>query len=336
MSSLNQNFQNQIEKALNIKLKKCQPITTGMNNQLFKLTDTKSKTYLLKQYVQDDRNRLWREFNAIKFFKKHKFKNVPRAIWQNPKNHAAIYSFEPGSTKKVKELNSADMIKMANFLVRLHAISLKFVKIEFPPAVMACFSIEDYIKNIDFRLTKFLEHMSNPHPLIGKKIDKFKLSTLFEKLKNQTLADLNEKEIKNKLPKSNQRLCPADFGPHNMLVDNFGNECFIDFEYFGMDDPARVLANFQVHDRSFSIDNKLKQLFRNHYLESIKASSEFKKHLSLIEAIISIEWLSIYLWSITPEKIAHRKFSNKNFNEKLYIKQQLNKFEKRLSALKYK
>ncbi|MGA2999828.1 hypothetical protein [Bradyrhizobium sp.] len=39
-------------------------------------------------------------------------------------------------------------------------------------------------------------------------------------------------------------LSPSDFGFHNALVDDKGHLAFLDFEYAGLDDPAKLVSDF--------------------------------------------------------------------------------------------
>lgn len=323
-----------IEKDINIKISDVNKVNAGMNNQLFKVTASSGKKYLLKKYVDDERNRMWREYNAIEFLRSQNFKNIPKAYWKSEEELIAVFSFENGQTKVVDKINKEDILNMSGFLANIHNISQEKINIDFPPAVLACFSISDYVKNVNFRLGRFLKHLDKPHPIIDKEFNRADLKKTFANLEAKALVGLNESEINRKVSDKQKRLCPIDFGPHNMLVDNNGNEYFIDFEYFGYDDPARIIADFQMHDRSFGIDKNLKDLFKSDYLEKTNATDEFKRHLSYVENITSVEWLTIYLWSITPEKIEHREFSDKNFEEKTYITKQIDKYKKRLGLFR--
>src|SRR5439155_21002106 len=42
-------------------------------------------------------------------------------------------------------------------------------------------------------------------------------------------------------------LSPSDFGFHNALRQADGRIIFLDFEYFGWDDPAKMIADFLLH-----------------------------------------------------------------------------------------
>jgi hypothetical protein len=98
--------------------------------------------------------------------------------------------------------------------------------------------------------------------------------------------------------------------------------------------PNRIREKFlPANFACFSIDDYLKKYFQQCYLNYIAAGEEYKKRLELVKKIIDIEWLAIYLYSMTPEKIKIRKFSDKNFDESAYLKTQYLKFHNRLKII---
>ena len=44
-----------------------------------------------------------------------------------------------------------------------------------------------------------------------------------------------------------QVFSPSDFGFHNTILEDDGDLKFLDFEYFGRDDPAKLMADFIWH-----------------------------------------------------------------------------------------
>ena len=42
-------------------------------------------------------------------------------------------------------------------------------------------------------------------------------------------------------------LSPSDFGFHNALLEADGRLTFVDFEYFGWDDPVKIVADVMLH-----------------------------------------------------------------------------------------
>ena len=321
-----------LEKSLHIKITKSEPINAGMNNQLFKLVDSLGKKYFLKKYFKDKKNRLWREFHAIKVMNENGFTNIPQAYFQNPKHQIALYSFEKGQTRTAKDVNRKEILAMAKFLADLNKINLNKMSVDFPPAVLACLNLKRYIHNIDFRINEFIEYLNDSHSLIKQKLRNINIKKIIEQLKSDALSGLSNSDIDKDLPEYRRQLCPIDYGPHNILVDSKGNICFIDFEYFGVDDPARVITDFILHDRSIAISDQLKHTFKNHYLGLVNASDEIIDHINRVEKLVAIEWLAIYLYSLMPIKIKNRKFSDDSFDENKYINQQLKRFLTRLET----
>ena len=53
--------------------------------------------------------------------------------------------------------------------------------------------------------------------------------------------------FEQELKPEQRRLVPSDFGFHNALRDERGRLTFIDFEYFGWDDPVKLTADILLH-----------------------------------------------------------------------------------------
>src|SRR6202040_3710161 len=49
------------------------------------------------------------------------------------------------------------------------------------------------------------------------------------------------------LPQEKRSLVPSDFGFHNSLRRMDGTLAFVDFEYFGWDDPVKLTADILLH-----------------------------------------------------------------------------------------
>lgn len=60
------------------------------------------------------------------------------------------------------------------------------------------------------------------------------------------------------LPRSQQTLSPSDFGFHNAIERENGRLAFIDFEYFGWDDPVKLIVDFCFHP-GMVLNSTLKQ-----------------------------------------------------------------------------
>ena len=62
-----------------------------------------------------------------------------------------------------------------------------------------------------------------------------------------------------------QVFSPSDFGFHNALLKDNGKLCFLDFEYFGRDDPVKLMADFIWHH--YACTSRSDTSFWKHYAE---------------------------------------------------------------------
>lgn len=323
-----------VDKEIGKPITNVQEINAGLNNRLYKVVTSEEK-YLVKLYRKDAGIMLKREFSALKYLKRQNIKNVPTAYFKNDKQNFAMYSFEDGKTKNPSQITKDDLNKMAFFIASIHKLRPKEIRKKFLAANFACFNINDYLKNIYFRLEKFSVYAKSKNTsAIIDKLKKEEVNTVIGKLLGKIINEIPEKLLNKKLSAGEERLSPVDFGVHNILFKKDGSLCFIDFEYFGRDDPMRAVADFLMHDRSLEIKPELKKYFQNRYLEYIEADKKYRQRLELVKKIINIEWLAIYLYSMTPEKIEIRKFSDVSFDTNEYLKKQSLKLHSRLAQIK--
>lgn len=328
---------NSMQDNLGVRVTKVEEVNAGLNNRLFRIFCKNNESYFVKFYKKDERLRLEREFTALKFLADKSFKNIPKTFLKNDKYQYAVYSFEKGKTKNPAKINKKDIENILNFVVSLHKIKFSEETSNFRPAVLACFSAQNYLDNINFRLKAFEDYISSgtANSQVGKFTHENNIIGLINNLVKTTIKDMDKKQITSKIRKSQWRLNPTDFSLANILFqsEKESSICFVDFEYFGWDDPMRMIADFINHDMNLALSVDLKSYFVSEYKNRTNLSILSQKRLDMIINLYAIEWLTIYLYSITPTKIESRKFSNKNFNEKSYVKKQLSKFNTRLREI---
>ena len=69
------------------------------------------------------------------------------------------------------------------------------------------------------------------------------LLPLWLSLKERVLHEVEDDELADNLPTECRVLSPSDFGFHNAL-EHEGRLFFVDFEYAGWDDPAKLICDF--------------------------------------------------------------------------------------------
>lgn len=328
------NIKDKLKKELNFDLVSHTEIKAGGNNKLFCLSSGSSKLLLKIYNAHDDRQRLKREFHALSFLRKESFDCIPSAYLKDDSLNIAVYSYEIGKSKDAKDITRNNLDQMIDFVVSLQNIRPVDVTEEFLSGVMACFSFQDYLNNIQLRIEKFRAHAQNDGlPDIVKEL----LQTDYIEVINDLVANVMKKytteEIEEQIPLAERSLSPVDFGPHNTIFKDDGSLVFVDFEYFGWDDPNRLVGDFLNHDQMRGISVEDKNYFLKKYLEESTLSEYILKRLDTITKLIAIEWVTTYLSSLTKEKIEIRKFANSEFNEDEYVKTQIEKYKSKLKTL---
>ncbi len=302
------------------------------NNKLFSVTLPDGK-YLLKLYSHrhmDCWNRGESEFKALSFLNKKGFEEVPKAISFWMEDNAAVYSYAAGRNLDPFEIMPEYAIKAADFLARLHSLSSEDKKL-FGPASSACLSLENYIEVIDRRLA----FVSNPEAdstatgFLEKKV-KPRINELRDEFRRKTSGI----DTKKTLPIEKQVLTPADFGFHNILVSSQGYT-FIDFEYFGRDDPARQILDFIHHDKSKGMGRNLKNIFWEAYTKNAKTDSEFMERIYLADPLVGMAWVLIFLNVLSKEYLEHLRFSREESRIPEIIKNRIKLAEVKLTQLRY-
>ena len=103
-------------------------------------------------------------------------------------------------------------------------------------------------------------------------------------------------------------LSPSDFGFHNALKKPDGSVVFLDFEYFGWDDPVRLVSDFLLHP-GMDLSMDLKKKFLSGCLDIFSGDPEFTFRLKLLYPLIGIRWCMILLNEFLPERWARRQFA---------------------------
>jgi hypothetical protein len=107
------------------------------------------------------------------------------------------------------------------------------------------------------------------------------------------------------LPIEHRTLSPSDFGFHNALLRRGGGVVFLDLEYFGWDDPVKLIADFLLHPgMSVSADRKCQF--------AAAVLREFPEALDRFEALLplfGLKWCLILLNEFLPEHLLRRKFA---------------------------
>lgn len=319
-----------LKRELNFNLDTFNEIEAGWSNKLFCLTSKERNKLLLKVYFSVERQPLKKEYTALEFLNARHIDNVPNVYFNNADLNYAVYSYEEGFTKEPNKLTKDDIGKMVKFVVSIHNILPEKVTSDFPIATMACFSFQDYINNINHRLELFEKYVKteNLHPKVANFLREIDIIKIVKNLTSQEISKYTSEELSK--PISHKRLSPVDFGPHNIIFKDSGELVFIDFEHFGWDDPLRIIAEFPSHDQTYDVSKENKELFLDQYRNLVNLPELMMHRLDTLTKLVAIEWLTIFLKSITAEDVKQTEFADKNFDPDSFLDEQISKLRKHL------
>jgi Ser/Thr protein kinase RdoA (MazF antagonist) len=276
------------------------PAGRGGNNRLFQV-ETAEGRFALKLYPKvagDDRDRLGVEFNALRFLNRHGIAETPIALMADPSEGAALYSWVDGTA--VGSPGDADIDAAAAFLCRLKSLGLAPDAESLPPASEACFSANELIRQNTSRLNRLMQ-VSTCSDLATFLADGVAPAlTRFTAHARMRLPDF-ERDIAPPL----RTLSPSDFGFHNALRQPDGSLIFLDFEYFGWDDPVKLIADTLLHP---GMDLDLRQ--GRHFLAALAPVYArypgFSERLGALYPLYALRWSLIVLNEFLPERWARR------------------------------
>lgn len=307
-------------------------LAKGANNQTFKL-QTASKAFIIKKYFEntnDLRNRLYSEYSFLTFANISAKKFVPSIYGKSSESRLAVYEYVEGTSVKAEDLNYYHIRCAIDFFCQLNKYKEKGQFL--PHASEACFSILDHFDIVDKRLNQILSIDANHSSLKEAKIIAQELNNFWQKFKNGIIYS-NSFDLTSSLSHEQRCISPSDFGFHNAIIEPNLNIRFIDFEYAGWDDPAKMIGDF-FSQVSIPINEKYFDEFAEKTLIMFPDSESLYLRSKILRVVCQIKWMCIVLNIFIPHHLARRKFADPALNEADLFENQINKAKKILISLK--
>lgn len=276
----------------------------GRNSRVARVT-TSEGIFALKQYPSredDPRDRLATETRALQWMATNGLDMVPRVIAQERATNCALLSWADGEL--VSRVEADDVGQAAAFL---GAVERLRHDVEFPSpqlASEACLSGAEIERQIRAR-------MSRLDALDGEPALKTFLCGEFAGRLEQLLFDAKARlasaglSFARELLLDERTLVPSDFGFHNALRDSCGRLTFIDFEYFGWDDPAKLASDTVLHPGTPMTDAMRSRLGAA-VLGVYGDSPGFSERFAAFFPLFGLRWVLILLNEFHPERWRRR------------------------------
>ncbi|MCP4351299.1 MAG: aminoglycoside phosphotransferase family protein [Desulfobacterales bacterium] len=292
------------------------PIPGGKNNKVFKLQSNKN-TFLLKSYFyheRDKRDRLGNEFSFISFTWGQGIRVVPEPFAIDPPHLIGLYEFAVGSKLCPAEVKKDHIQQAINFCLDINRVKEKTEAKALPAASEACFSINEHISCVDSRLNR-LQKIEGDNTVI-REATKFihsELTPVWAEVKDEAGKQAQESgfNLNRCIPPEERCLSPSDFGFHNAILEKKGFLRFIDFEYAGWDDPAKLVCDFFCQP-AVPAPLQYFTMFQNAVAGQFPNTEILCKRIEILLPVYNLKWCCIIMNEFLSEGIARRDFAKKS------------------------
>lgn len=268
----------------------------GGNSRIFRAVAA-GVPMALKLYPSDGRDRISHERAALLFLERHGIEG-PRLIAADVEANAALLEWVDGTPEC-----GGIVQDMLAFLRALDGVRGTAEAVMLPEAAEACLSGAELVRQVETRLQR-LQRLEDA-PLVHLLQRRF--LPCLGALRGR-LADIYAEkglDLGGSLPRSQQTLSPSDFGGHNALRRPDGRTVFLDFEYFGWDDPVKLTADVLWHP-GMRLGAGDCRVFLDGALGLFARDPAFTSRLAAQIGLYGLRWSLIVLSDFLPERWAHR------------------------------
>jgi hypothetical protein len=278
----------------------------GNNSRVFQV-DTRGGRYALKRYpAADNRNRLAAEVGALRFFERTGVERTPRVVAVAPELRFALFTWIEGGP--VDAVADSDVAQFAAFQIAVDRAIDPQARAEIGEASEACLSGRRIVAQIERRYAR-LEAVKHDVPEFAAFFEGVLAPSLreFEAGAREAYRRLGL-DFSQEIAADLRTLIPSDLGAHNALRGRDGRLYFLDFEYFGWDDPVTSVANFIMHP-GMQLTDRQRASYRDTLLQHFDRHREAER-LSALMPLYALRWCAIILGELLPERWQHRLESN--------------------------
>lgn len=299
-----------------------QPVDGGRNSRVFRVDCLNSGQYIAKHYPAagpGQRNRLDAEYTGLGFLWENGIRCVPKPVAAHPEGSWAIYEYVVGAGAADSGVSDSDIGQVVDFLARLKELGHTGSSLKIGAAAEACFSVQGIFDGIDSRLRRLLSvEDKSPQGVALQQFLKDDFNPVLDGERRRVTAELKGR-ISSEISLEERTLSPSDFGFHNALRRPNGELVFLDFEYFGWDDPAKIISDFLIHP-AMQLSDSNKTQFLSGTLECFGEHPGLGSRVGLVRPLFALKWAMILLNEFVPERLQRRNFTSEDQSDVTELK----------------
>lgn len=282
----------------------------GKNNQVYRIDLDAGAPLVLKRYFsdpRDGRDRLSAEWSFLDLAWRDGVRTIPQPLARDADEDAALYSFVRGRKLGTNELEARHIDAAAGFIL---AVNVRR-RPDLNPASDACFSISDHLQLVERRLLRLAAlDPQAPNAADARRFVFMHLRPTWDAVRDRTVREAFSigLDLHRGLTEADCCLSPSDFGFHNALIADDG-VVFLDFEYAGRDDPAKLVVDFFCQPE-VPVPVEYHERFTAKLANGLPLNQAALARCQFLLDACRVKWACILLNDFLPDGAARRTFAD--------------------------
>jgi hypothetical protein len=284
------------------------PLSGGKNNRVFRVSAENGEA-VLKAYFRhpaDPRDRLGAEWAFSRFAWSAGVRCLPEPLACDPAAGLGLFSFVEGETPAPEDIAEAAVGEAAAFVRDLNAARWRPLASRLPAASEACFSIAEHLGTVARRVDR-LADAEDPAAVAFVRRELIPAWARVRRAAESAASD-SGMSFGRPLEITERCVSPSDFGFHNALIEPGGRVRFLDFEYAGWDDPAKLVCDFFCQP-ALPVPPRFFGPFAREVAAAFPDPSAVVARSRLLLPVYRVKWVCIRLNEFLPAGGRRRAFS---------------------------
>ena len=310
------------------------PSLFGGNNRVH-LIEGADAPLVAKSYfrsITDKRPRLQAEWAFINYAYGTGLRCVPPPVAVDVEKQLALYERVEGRKLTAAEIGETEVNAAADFIRALNEPVRRRGASALPAASESGFSIAEHFAVNDGRMARLAQATADASGQVAAFVAD--LNATWRGLKTAVAARALAAGIgvDDVLPHEARWISPSDFGFHNVLKRPDGGLCFLDFEYAGWDDPAKLVADFFLQPQ-VPVDRRYFAAFVARAAGS-PMLDVLRARVEILQPVFALKWCIIMMNPFVADRAQAGKFADPSRDEDERKRTQLAKAMTALQAVK--
>jgi len=284
--------------------------TGGGNNRVFRVASA-GDPVVLKAYFRDaadPRDRLRADYGFSAFAWSTGARALPQPLASDAAAVMAVYEFVAGGKLAAGEVTAAHVAEAASFFRAVNEHRGEPRAADLPAASEACFSIAAHVACVDRRVARLGDiDAASPLGREATEVVTRRIAPAWNGVGDSVLATAGT-AADEPLSPADRCLSPSDFGFHNAIRAADGRLRFLDFEYAGWDDPAKMACDFFCQP-AVPVPHEHLKAFVGALADLWSDPAGFHRRVDLLLPVYELKWCCIMLNEFLPSADSRRTFA---------------------------